>query len=117
MMNENSLIHKKKKIQKKQKKRKYKKKSKKKKITKKSKKKENNKKNKKLKNNKKIFLLFKTHNITKMYQLNHNNYYDFIVDNRGDIWMKVYNGYLHRMYRIFSKRHPSNLSKEIEKKL
>lgn len=76
-----------------------------------------NKKKQKMKNNKKIFLLFKRPEITKMYQLNHNSYYDFIVDNRGDIWMKVYNGYIHRMYRIFSKRHPTNLSKEIEKKI
>lgn len=37
----------------------------------------------------------------------------FVVDDRGDVWKRTDNGYVHRLYMFVVKEHPNHISNEM----
>jgi hypothetical protein len=41
----------------------------------------------------------------------------FVTDNNGDVWKRVHNGYVHRMYGLFWNGHPNYIPDNLKKRI
>lgn len=65
-----------------------------------------------------IFLLNETISINMSYnKKKYDSYNCMITDKRGEVWLEITDGYIHRMYGLYTDIHPNNISYQFVKKI
>jgi hypothetical protein len=47
----------------------------------------------------------------------YDSYITMITDKRGEVWLEITDGYIHRMYGLYTNTHPNNISYKLIKEL
>lgn len=65
-----------------------------------------------------IFLLNETILINMSFnKKKYDSYNGMITDKRGEVWLEITDGYIHRMYGLYTDIHPNNISYRLVKKI